>query len=108
MRSRAQSFSEYTICVAVIVIATIVMQSYIRRGLQGRYVDLASQATAMATGSDDVQYEPYYIDEDYTTGMAKDINPNIQGEGRQVTTINQDLNTRSGRSIQGVSAYDDE
>ena len=104
--SRAQCIVEYSICVAAIILAVITIQAYLRRGLQGRYADLVRQATAQV--SSQPRYEPYYLNEDFTTNQTKDIQSHIQGEGRQRTDIIEDLISRRGTSIQGINCYDDE
>jgi len=88
-RKSGQSFSEYSIFVAVILLAIIFMNVYVKRGLQGRYADIADVPSnrirpqaALATpyrGAIDVfdQYEPPYISSNATveapTGLTQQI-----------------------------------
>jgi len=89
--SRAQSVSEYSICVAIIILAIVVMQAYVKRGLQGRYADIVDFATAGAQANR--QYEPYYQKEDL--GSTQDVNIEA-GVGKDGPgTINKVINNYS-------------
>jgi len=71
LKNKAQSLTEYSICLAVVLIALITMNFYVKRGLQGRYRDLTDYTTAKALASK--QYEPYYTDSEYTNKMGRTI-----------------------------------
>ncbi|MBI3991047.1 MAG: hypothetical protein HY350_02750 [Candidatus Omnitrophica bacterium] len=64
--AKAQSVSEYSLCVAIVLIAAIAINVYVKRGLQGRYrdvTDAAIQAVRVNAGRTvNSQYEPYYAD----------------------------------------------
>ena len=107
---RAQSVSEYVICVLTIVLAAMAIQTYVKRGLQGRYLDLVTYTTAKVTessGSGKTQYEPYYLNEDFTTAKNTSIQENNQRRGWRRNDILQDDTTRSGTSVEGINCYDD-
>ncbi len=98
-RKRAQSLTEYSICLAIILIALITMNVYVKRGLQGRYYDTAkytywkvTKAGFDAIGNDStlsgaekqaktvefvknfqLQYEPDYKESSYTNTMGRKI-----------------------------------
>lgn len=78
INNKAQSVAEYSICLAIILLALVTMNFYVKRGLQGRYRDLTDYTTAKATGSLG-QYEPYYKDPLATTdnSTAKKIVGNM-------------------------------
>jgi uncharacterized protein (UPF0333 family) len=87
--SKAQSVSEYSICVAIIILAIVVIQVYVKRGLQGRYADVVDFATTKAQANR--QYEPYYQKEDL--GFTQDVN--IEAHVGKVGTVNKVVNNDS-------------
>lgn len=106
-RYGGQSLSEYSIFLAVILLAFAVMTFYVRRGLQGRYADLVDFTAKQASPCS--QYEPYYIDEDYTVTQERNIGINIgKGGVWQRTDFNKDETVISGESTQNINYYDDE
>jgi hypothetical protein len=80
---KAQSTGEYALVFAIILGAIVAMQTYVKRGLQGR---VKSGTDYMARETEDLgdvtQYDPYYYqqdritsrtssqDQDYTLGAA--------------------------------------
>lgn len=68
IKTRAQSFSEYSLFLAIVLIAIVAMNVYVKRGLQGRYADVADStiSTLRAKAGPNIsvpsQYEPYYAD----------------------------------------------
>ncbi len=58
-RPRGQGITEYGICLVIILLACLGMQTYIKRGLQGRYKDTVDNMTGQVPGALP-QYEPYY------------------------------------------------
>lgn len=110
--SRAQSVSEYSICVLIIILATIAMQVYVKRGLQGRYADVTDFVTTQAQltfPKEQVrhQYEPYYQKEDL--GFTQDVTEQKEAIlGGQVNrVISRDALTRKG-TIEDLINYDDD
>jgi uncharacterized protein (UPF0333 family) len=63
---RGQSTGEYAIVISLVVAAAIAMQTYVKRGLQGKIVK-AVYNISEATDAKTVQYEPYYSKSDFTT-----------------------------------------
>lgn len=100
--SRAQSVSEYSICAAVIILAIIAMQVYVKRGLQGRYADVADFATSQTQAHS--QYEPYYQKEGLE--LPQDIIEEkiLSGEGEVLKVITKDTLTRKG-TIEDLTNY---
>lgn len=102
--SKAQSVSEYSICVAIIILAIAVMQVYVKRGLQGRYADVVDFATTKAQAHN--QYEPYYQKEDL--GFTQDVNiaagVGKDGPGTINKVINNDSLRRAG-TIEELTNY---
>lgn len=102
-KSRAQSVSEYSICVVIIILAIITIQVYVKRGLQGRYADIVDFATAKAQAQR--QYEPYYQKEDLglTQNLVEQRNVDVAGQANRV--IIRDSLTRKG-TIEDLINYD--
>jgi len=68
-RSRkGQNTAEFAILIGLVVAVAVAMQTYVKRGLQGRVHD---EVAAMATGTSELgttnQYEPYYLNSQYNT-----------------------------------------
>lgn len=65
MKNRsAQNTAEFAAIIAIVIAAAIAMQTYVRRGYQGGVklaVDKMQRPGAM------VQYEPYYLESNFTT-----------------------------------------
>ena len=51
--------SEYSLCLAIVLIAILGINMYVKRGLQGRYKDAVTGVTTAASAK--TQYEPYYL-----------------------------------------------
>lgn len=83
---KAQHLSEYALIFSLVLAALIAMQTYVKRGLQGRYKD-ASDTIVLSlkaqTGKDALllQYEPYYTESEMTTetDMSKVETANLGG-----------------------------
>jgi hypothetical protein len=106
-KTKAQSLSEYTICLAGLLLAMVAMQVYVKRGLQGRYSDVVRHTTAQVNTSGKNQYEPYYRSEDFNNTEGANILENIQPQGIYNKTITVDRTTREGMSQEQINCYDD-
>ncbi|MCM8782804.1 MAG: hypothetical protein NC909_00180 [Candidatus Omnitrophica bacterium] len=94
---RAQTLTEYAILLGIIATAIIAMQVYVKRGLQGRVkdgTDYLGQQT-MAIGSTG-QYEPYYIEQDFTTGRSSQQTETLETGGGVRRDVTADITNRSG------------
>jgi Flp pilus assembly pilin Flp len=64
---KGQNTAEYAIVIALIIGAVIAMQTYVKRGLQGRMKDgtdyIATETKEIGTTK---QYEPYYVEQEMT------------------------------------------
>ena len=106
-KTKAQSLSEYAICLAGLLLAMVAMQVYVKRGLQGRYRDLVRHTTAQVNTSGKNQYEPYYRSEDFNNREGVNILENIRPQGINNKTIAKDETARAGTSIEQINCYDD-
>lgn len=65
---KGQNTAEYAILIALVVAAAVAMQTYVKRGIQGRVADAVDHApdTDLVAGEaiqfTTKQYEPYYLD----------------------------------------------
>lgn len=70
LNKKGQNTAEYAILIALIIAAAVGMQTYVKRGLQGRVkdvVDHTGQAAEVGGASLSLsgdQYEPYYAESD--------------------------------------------
>ena len=72
---KAQNTAEYAILISLVVAGIIAMQTYAQRALQARVRDAGQYLqTQTATLSTDVtlQYEPYYLQTNYTVNRAEE------------------------------------
>ncbi len=79
-----QSTAEYAVVIAIVLGAVIGMQTFVKRGLQGRYKDV-SQELSKADGTGELgglksfeQYEPYYAKQDIKTALTDNWNEEMQ------------------------------
>ena len=93
---KGQSTVEYAIILGVVVTGLIAMQTYVKRGLQARYHDGTKYlANETATIGNTSQYEPYYLDSDYTTTQNKIGTDTVDERGSTNRTIGQEDRTRA-------------
>ncbi len=93
---KGQNTAEYAILIALIVGAAVAMQTYVKRGLQGRVKDavdsLASGTTGIGTTE---QYEPYYLESSYdVTTQSKQQEEYLAGGSVERTIAAGDEETR--------------
>ena len=73
-KAKGQSTAEYAVVIAIVLGAVIGMQTFVKRGLQGRY-KLATDTLTKVPGAANIpgfesnlsQYEPYYAQQSITT-----------------------------------------
>ena len=91
-----QSTAEYAILIGVIVAVAIGIQTYVKRGLQGRFKtevdDMAAGTSSLGTTG---QYEPYYLQSQYTTQTTQDTHV-LKGTAKNPTRTHNESLTQSG------------
>jgi len=100
---RAQNTAEYAILISLVVAGIIAMQTYAQRALQARVRDAGQYLQQETTKlGDTVQYEPYYLETDYTVDRD-DEDTQILG----VNTVSQLVNSERTRKSGGfqLSTY---
>ena len=102
---KGQHLSEYALIFSLIFAALIAMQTYIKRGLQGRYrdaTDIVGSALRTAKGDSSLalQYEPYYVESNINTTQGTTGNPNTVRQeeflGGSKKTTTDSTTTRTG------------
>lgn len=99
LNKKGQNTLEYTIVIAVIVAALIAMQTYIKRGIQGK----------MKASTDDIgeQYSPQNTNGSTTTSLNATSTETITG-GAQPTTATNTTQTQNRNTNENVSDFQSE
>lgn len=91
---RAQTTLEYAILIGVVVAGLIAMQTYLKRGVQGK---LKESADSMGQ-----QFSPGYTTYNYTTTSRTSSNEDVAG-GVTRTEIDEQVTDRTGQEdVQGA------
>ena len=90
---KGQGLAEYALIFSMVIAALLAMQTYIKRGLQGKYKDTADEITfALREIKGDLnlplQYEPHYTDSRITTTANQSRTEKETLGGSKKTTIN--------------------
>jgi len=102
---KAQSTAEYVIVLGLIVAAVVAMQTYIKRGFQGRikdavdYVDNAGQTNVVSFSGN--QYEPYYLSSNFDSTQNVDTREVLSTGGAVNRYTDQEDRTRKGSQTIG-------
>ena len=97
--NKGQNTAEYAIVIALIIGAAIAMQTYVKRGLQGRTKDATDY---MQNQTADIgatrQYEPYYMQSDINTTASNNAQKNT-AQGGGVATSGQAQTQQAGQQV---------
>ncbi len=94
---KGQNTAEYAILIGLIVAVAIGMQTYIKRGVQGRFKSEVDDMAANTSGLGATkQYEPYYLSSSYTTQTTKDERT-LTGTAKSPTRGHETNITQSGK-----------
>ena len=99
---KAQSTAEYAIMLGLVIAAVVAMQIYVQRTIKGKVLDASTFFSAAGanvldpTGAGQVttQYEPYYLDSDYTT--ERDAETSARFGNQLVQSGSASNSTRTG------------
>lgn len=98
---KAQTTAEYAILIGLVVAALVAMQTYVKRGLQGRMRDatdtFANQTINLGTTT---QYEPYYLQQGSATTSTSTASETTALGGAINRTTNA-TTTRTGNQVTG-------
>jgi hypothetical protein len=86
---KAQSIAEYSIIAAAIILGLVVMGTYIKRGLSGRYAEVVN---ATVKSANTTQYEPYYQDNKNIIQTEIKEKQDIKLKGALTRDISQEYN----------------
>ena len=105
-KNRGQNTAEYAILIGVIVAAAIAMQVYVRRGIQAHIKDGVDYTMNVTDDSGNKffsqkQYEPYYMNTDFTTTQTGTVNEQLQQGGGLLRNSISDTTTRYGNQTYG-------
>jgi hypothetical protein len=110
---KGQNVVEYSILIALVVGAAIAMQTYVKRGMQGRVKDAVDHTGSVGevggsaltfTGK---QYEPYYQESAGDVKTNRTLNEDIKKEGEVARTgISEETRRSIGayETIKGTEA----
>ena len=114
---RAQTLSEYSLCLAIALIAIIAMNVYVKRGLQGRYADATDFAIStlrdeagrlgrsqirIDPGNIANQYEPDYASSNSDIHAPRGMSQIIRNRGEATRTPSQDATVIGATNTQGI------
>jgi len=107
-RKRGQALSEYSFFLAVILIAVLAINVYVKRGLQGKYADVMDSAiTAVrnrAALNVPSQYEPYYDASNTLVSAPIDMTEEIAiGHNLSRKFSRSDLTVANTTSVEGIN-----
>jgi len=86
---KAQGITEYSIIAAAIILGLVVMGTYIKRGLSGRYAEVVN---ATVKSANTTQYEPYYQDNKNIIQTEIKEKQDIKLKGALTRDISQEYN----------------
>jgi restriction endonuclease S subunit len=103
LNKKAQSTAEYVIVLGLIVGAVIAMQTYLKRGLQGRIRDAVDFTDNQGAGLqfNTTQYEPYYLSSNFNSNSNSNEREALAAD----TTINRvtgEDSAKAGEQIIGA------
>ena len=104
LNKKGQSTAEYVIVLGLIIGVVIAMQTYIKRGLQGRVKDAVDFTDQGAAGANVVnftgaQFEPGYLKSDFTNVRSVKETEELQDEGAVNRTLASEMSNRTGKQI---------
>ncbi|MFC1675081.1 hypothetical protein ACFL1K_04280 [Candidatus Omnitrophota bacterium] len=98
-KKKAQSTAEYAIIIGLVIAAAMAMQIYIGRSMKGSIkfaLDKAVVAGGGEISGNTTQYEPYYLESEYTTTVQGHQEYQETGEGGEYQRY-QSIPRRVGR-----------
>ena len=106
---KGQALSEYSVFLAIVLIAMLAMNTYVKRGLQGKYA-VVMDSTIAAVRSNPAalnaysQYEPYYVFSNTFVSTSKHMNEEIAiSHDLRRTYSPDDVTTVNDTSLEGIN-----
>ncbi len=104
---KGQSTAEYAIVIGLIIAATVAMQSYVKRGLQGRvkeaveHVGAAGDVGGTTLTFSGKQFEPTYVGSDFTAIRSHTATETVSTGGGVKRDVTDDETSRTGEQTVG-------
>lgn len=101
---KGQGLAEYALIFSIVIAALLAMQTYVKRGLQGKYKDAADEIifSLRETKGDlnlPLQYEPYYTDSKITTAASQSRTAKESSGGSKQTIINDTVKRQGYQKV---------
>jgi len=103
---KGQNIAEYSILIALVIAAAVAMQTYVKRGIQGRVADAVDNAPAADLGDAGTinfttkQYEPYYLESQADVASTRNLNEAVGASGLTDRTNIDEKTTRAAGSYE--------
>ncbi len=100
LNRKGQNIAEYSILIALVIAAAVAMQTYVKRGIQGRVADAVDNAPAADLGGAGTinfttkQYEPYYTESSGNVASDRAYTEDIGARGQTGRTITKEETKR--------------
>jgi len=110
LNRKGQNIAEYSILIALVIAAAVAMQTYVKRGLQGRIADAVDHAPEADLGDAGTinfttkQYEPYYIDSSGTVVSDRSYTENLGARGEITRTDVSETTRREAGAYEKIKA----
>ena len=114
LKRRGQSLTEYAVTFGVVAAAVLGMQLLVKRGLQARELDATDLMTGVTgavggvTMKSTKQYEPYYVQNNFTVNQAQDADQKVNAGYTVDKTAITETTKRSGNTTSGVDLSADD
>ena len=114
LNRKGQNTAEYAILIALVIAAAVAMQTYVKRGIQGRVADAVDHAPATndIAGSPiqftTKQYEPYYTQNSGDISTQRTYNENLGNRGETSKTSVVEETRRLGGSTENQVWWNEE
>jgi Flp pilus assembly pilin Flp len=118
---KAQSVAEYVIILGLVVATVVAMQTYVKRGVQGRirdavdFVDQGQQATGEGATAENAvvqfngsQYEPYYLRSDISSTQTTNEQETYSTGGSVGRTLTSEETETTGNKIYDLGTADND
>lgn len=105
---RAQSTGEYALVFAIILGAIVAMQTYVKRGIQGRVKAGTDYMVRETLGIGPVtQFDPYYYESDYTSVRDSDQAQTYTAGAAGLTSDDESTREAGGQTIYNRAEWQD-
>ena len=104
---KAQTTAEYAVLIALVIGAVVIMQVYVKRGIQGRVKDVVDHVGEGGTVGNvqfnfsGLQYEPYYANSNSTSSQNMGETQNLNEGG----TFNIQSTAQSTMNKQATTGF---